>query len=77
MQLLDNTRKDRVLEEQDRAWEIDEQRQTELSLNSGLWDTMSKCFELSEPQFLHLENGAIIVASLMALIVKIKKLFIW
>lgn len=77
MQLLDNTRKDRVLEEQDRAWEIDEQRQTELSLNSGLWDTMSKCFELSEPQFLHLENGAIIVSSLMALIVKIKKLFIW
>lgn len=61
IQLLDNIGKGRGLKLLSRGWERTEQRETELNLNSGLWDTLSKCFELSEPQFLHLENGAIIV----------------
>lgn len=49
---------------QDRGRERGEQGQTELSLNSGAWVTLNKCFELSELQFFHLENEAIIVPSL-------------
>ena len=42
MQLLESARKGRGLEKQGRAWGIAEQRQTEINLNSELWDNLEQ-----------------------------------
>ena len=48
MQLLESTRKGRGLGKQGRAWEIAEQRHTEINLNSGLWDNLEQVLGIQQ-----------------------------
>lgn len=60
---------------QARGWETAQQRQIELSLKSGLWDTSSKCFDFHTSVFASgkwINNSS----SFVRLIVKTERYFI-